>query len=238
MGLLDKVKDKAGSIAEDAKLSEKLGSAKESMKKVVDETSSSIKSYNEEAKELSKPLDGALIRYEVTYVGGLDSVAKAKSGAWGMNVMPDGLLFRVTMTTKDWLTNLDIPYSYMTDIRIEKRTISTGEMLLGAGDSANQEQENNIVIEYTTPDDKREILRVEMLTGVTIFNQAAKCREFMDLLKKNKILDLIQKKSESGSNSGGGDILAQIEKLSKMKESGILSEEEFVQKKEELLAKL
>lgn len=82
MGLLDKVKDKAGSIAEDAKLSEKLGSAKESMKKVVDETSSSIKSYNEEAKELSKPLDGALIRYEVTYVGGLDSVAKAKSGAW------------------------------------------------------------------------------------------------------------------------------------------------------------
>lgn len=155
-----------------------------------------------------------------------------------MNVMPDGLLFRVTMTTKDWLTNLDIPYSYMTDIRIEKRTISTGEMLLGAGDSANQEQENNIVIEYTTPDDKREILRVEMLTGVTIFNQAAKCREFMDLLKKNKILDLIQKKAESGSNSGGGDILAQIEKLSKMKESGILSEEEFVQKKEELLAKL
>ena len=55
-----------------------------------------------------------------------------------MNIMPDRFAFRVTMTTKDWLYNLDIPYDDITDIRIEKRTISNAEMRLGAGNDANR----------------------------------------------------------------------------------------------------
>ena len=39
-------------------------------------------------------------------------------------------------------------------------------------------------------------------------------------------------------NNGSNDVLAQIEKLAKLKEAGVLSDEEFAEKKAELLAKL
>ena len=146
--------------------------------------------------------------------------------------------FRYTYGTKDWFPNMDIPYESITDIRIEKRTISTAEVFLGGGNDANQEQENNIVIEYTDENNKKRTLRTEMLTGVTIFNQAAKCREFMDLLRTNDILEIIEAKKNNGKNSGGPDVLEQIQKLASLKDAGILSEEEFNQKKADLLAKL
>ena len=41
---------------------------------------------------------------------------------------------------------------------------------------------------------------------------------------------------QEGNNAG--DVLAQIEKFSKLKDAGILSEEEFAAKKAELLTKL
>ena len=147
--------------------------------------------------------------------------------------------FRHTYGSKDWFPNMDIPYDSITDIRIEKRTITTAEMFMGGGNDPNQEQENNIVIEYTDENNKKRTLRTEMLTGVTIFNQAAKCREFMDLLRTNDILEIIDAKKNKGNASGGGpDVLEQLEKLSKLKDAGIISEEEFNQKKAVLLDKL
>ncbi len=243
MGIFDKVKDTANQakdtaakFADEKGIGEKIGGAAESLKKALDDTTSSIKANNEESKKLKQPLEGALIRYEFTYVGGLDDIPKAKAGAWGMNVMPDRFAFRVTSTTKNWLYDLDIAYEDVTDIRIEKRTISNAEVLLGAGNDANQEQENVVVIEYKDDQGRNATLRVEMLTGVTIFNQAAKCKELMDLLRKNDILDKLKKSEKSAT--GGEDVLAQVEKLSKLKDAGVLSEEEFLEKKTELLAKL
>lgn len=226
MGFLDKMKEKAGQV-------------KDATVKGFNDASASIKAHNEESKELKKTLDGALARYEFTYISGFDGVKK-KSGAWGMNVMPDSFAFRVTMTTKDWLFDYDIPYTSISDIRIEKRSISTAEVFLGGSDNANQQQENVIVIEYVDAEGRKQTLRIEMLTGVTIYNQAAKCTELMDLLRKNDILDLIKKNTDSGDKggNGGNDVLAQIEKLADLKEKGILSEEEFAAKKAELIAKL
>lgn len=108
-----------------------------------------------------------------------------------------------------------------------------------AGNDANQQQENVVVIEYTDKNNRKQTLRVEMLTGTTIYNQAAKCKEFMALLRRENILDRIHAGSADGSNgNNAGDVLAQIEKLSKLKDAGILSEEEFAVKKAELLTKL
>lgn len=244
MGLFDKVKtvanqakDNVVKFAEEKQITDKLEKATEGIKKTINETSATIKANNEEAKELKKPLEGAIIRYEFTYVSGLDDIPKAKVGAWGLNIMEDRFSFRVTSTTKDWLYDMDIEYDNVTDIRIEKRTISTTEMLLGAGNDANQQQENVIVIDYNNDSGRKNTLRVEMLTGVTIYNQAAKCKELMDLLKNNNILDKIKPNNVS-SNSKETQILDNIEKLAKLKESGILSEEEYVAKKTELLSKL
>jgi hypothetical protein len=243
MGLFDKIKDtatqakdKATQFAEDKGIAEKINSVTDSAKKALDDTSTAMKAHKEEVNELKKPLDGAIARYEFTYQGGLEDVPKPKSGAWGMNIMPDMFAFRVTITTKDWLYNLDIPYDDVTDIRVEKRTISTSELLLGAGDSANQQQENVIVIEYNDVNGKKATLRVEMLTGVTIFNQAAKCKELMDLLRRENILDKLKKSDKPVVQAD--DPLAQLEKLSKLKDAGILSEDEFNAKKADLLAKI
>lgn len=227
MGFMDKLKQSATS-------------AKDSMKKTFDETSAAMKARNEESKELKKPLDGAIERYEVTYVSGLPDIPKRKAGAIGLNIMPECFSFRATITTKEWFADYDIPYSKISELRIEKRTISTTEVFLGAGDSANQEQENVICILYTDGDGKKLTLRVEMLTGTTIFNQAAKCREFMDLLRQYEIKDKFEAKdkNESNSSSNGTDVLAQIEKLNQLKLAGILTEEEFSSKKADLLSKL
>ena len=59
---------------------------------------------------------------------------KAKHGnAIGLNIMPDRFSFRKTGTSKDWFQDFDIMYDTISDIHIEKRTISTAEMLLGGG---------------------------------------------------------------------------------------------------------
>lgn len=245
MGFMDKLKEKAENVrdkavdfAEEKQLANKLGSAKDSIVKAIDDTKTSIKEQKEESNALKQPVEGAYIRYEVTYISGVDSVPKAKAGAIGLNIMPDRFAFRITYTSKDWFTDMDIPYDQITDIRIEKRNITTAEMLMGGGNDANQQQENNIVIEYTDENNKKRTLRTEMLTGVTIYNQAAKCREFMDLLRQHDILEQIEAKKNAKKSGGEVDVVAQIEKLAKLKEAGVITEEEFQAKKGALLEKI
>ena len=245
MGFMDKLKekaenvrDKAADFAEEKQLANKLGNAKDSIVKAIDDTKTSIKEQKEESNALKKPLEGAYIRYEVSYISGVDSIPKAKVGAIGLNIMPDRFAFRITYTSKDWFTDMDIPYDQITDIRIEKRTITTAEILMGGGNDANQQQENNIVIEYTDENNKKRTFRTEMLTGVTIYNQAAKCRECMDLLRQHDILEQIEAKKNAKKSVGEVDVVAQIEKLAKLKEAGVITEEEFQAKKGALLEKI
>lgn len=236
------VKDKATTFAEEKKIGEVLANAKDGVVKAVNDSKENMKAYKEETNALKAPLEGAYIRYEVTYVGGLEDIPKRKAGAIGMNVMPDRFAFRVTITTKDWFYDFDIPYERVLDINIEKRTISTSEMLLGAGDSANQEQENVIAIEYKDELGVTQTLRVEMLTGTTIFNQAAKCKEFMSLLKKYDLYDKLKKGANGGVQqiqiTQQVDVVEQLEKLAKLKDAGVLTEEEFAKKKAELLERM
>ena len=245
MALFDKIKQAASSakekvadFAEEKKIGEKFSEMKDSVKKSWDESSAALKANNEENKALKQPLEGAIIRYEVVYLGGLPEYPKAKHGnAIGLNIMPDRFAFTKTGTSKEWFANFDIAYNTISDLRIEKRTITNAEMLLGGGNDPNQQQENNICIDFETAEGTELTLRVEMLTGVTIFGQATKCREFMDVLKQNNITKAFKQKAGAAPASQA-DVLGQIEKLAGLKAAGILSEEEFNQKKTELLAKL
>ena len=244
MALFDKVKqaastakEKVTDFAEEKKIGEKFSDMKDNVKKSWDESTAAMKANSEENKALKQPLEGALIRYEVIYLGGLPQYPKAKHGsAVGLNIMPDKFVFTKTGTSKDWFTEYQISYDKISEITIEKRTISNTEMLLGGGNDPNQQQENNICITFDE-DGTELMLRVEMLTGVTIYGQATKCREFMDVLRQNGILKIFQKKN-GGTEPAQQDVLAQIEKLAALKAAGILSEDEFEQKKSELLQKL
>lgn len=245
VALFDKIKqtasaakEKVTEFAEEKQLGEKFAQAKENAKKSWDESTAAMKANSEENKALKQPLEGAIIRYEVIYLGGLPEYPKAKHGsAVGLNVMPDKFVFTKTGTSKDWFTEYQIPYDKISEITIEKRTISNAEMFLGGGNDPNQQQENNICIAFEAQDGAELVLRVEMLTGTTIYGQATKCREFMDILRQNSILKLFKKKADAVA-SAQPDVLGQIEKLAGLKAAGVLSEEEFNQKKAELLEKL
>lgn len=249
MALFDKlketansVKDKATNFAEEKQLAEKLGTAKNSVKKTLDESASSFKEFQKENKELKQALEGALARYEVTYVSGLPQYPKVKMGSAsiGLNVMENQFSFRKTGNSKDWFSDFDISYDSIIELHIEKRTITTAEVLLGGGNDANQEQENVICIIFKADTGEDLTLRVEMLTGFTIYRQAEKCREFIALLRQHGILQRLEQKKNINNVSGNNnsDILTQIEKLASLKDAGILTDEEFQEKKKALLAKI
>ena len=80
------------------------------------------------------------------------------------------------------------------------------------------------------------MLRLAMRTGGTIYKQAAKCREFMDILRQHGIMTAIKEQQQTGPQQP--DILDQIERMARLRDAGILTEEEFTQKKTQLLEKL
>jgi len=84
------------------------------------------------------------------------------------------------------------------------------------------------------------VVRNEMLIGTTIMGQARVCQEMLDLLRTKGIMKQFKGRENSHASNGFGgmDVLGQIEKLAKLKEQGILTEEEFVNKKAALLEQL
>lgn len=111
-------------------------------------------------------------------------------------------------------------------------------MLSSNGDTKSLEQMNNINISYLDDEGAEQMARVEMLTGTTVYGHAAKCQKLVDLLREKKILSKLNKEKSESVQSTGDDVLAQIEKLASLKEIGLLSEDEFNQKKATLLEKL
>lgn len=220
------------------------------------ESAGEMKKFSEETKKMKQPVEGAIMRYGVTYKGGLAKYPKQQSGEIGLNVMEECFYLKPTIGTNDWFEEMAIPYAKIKSLEIVERKISNTEWLLSSSDSDMKamEQKNNIEIEYEDVDGNEQFIRLEMLTGISIYGQAKKCVEFMDVLRQNGILKKfagnrnaaqnMQGQQMSGMQAGetqaanGDVILEQIEKLAGLKEKGILSEEEYQQKKSELLAKL
>ncbi len=235
MGLFDKQNlSKAFDVAKGAgkNLAEKVAESSKELK-------SGITDYTAESKEMKAPVEGAIIRYSVIYLGGLAQYPKKQSGEIGFNILPDKFVLKATSAAK-WFEGLEIPYSKVKEFKIVPRTVSNTEMLL-ASSSTNMEslkQENNINITYDDENGQEVMLRIEMLTGVSVYGQAGKCREMLDVLRQNNILNQLNKSSAPQPTVQAIDPIEQIKKLQELKELGVLSEEEFNSKKAELLAKI
>ncbi len=237
MALFDN--DKLNGIFEKAK--ETIKDTSDKTKKAFAESSEQMKQHNQESKNLKAPIEGAIIRYAVTYNGGLAKYPKSKSGEIGLNILEDCFYLKPTMTTIEWFEEMAIPYKKIRKVEIVERTISNTEWLLSSSrsDMKAMEQKNNIEISYLDGEDKNQLIRLEMLTGVSIYGQAGKCVEFMDILRQNEIPEkFIKEKSKSNDENSQNDILTQLEKLSELKDKGILSEEEFNAKKASLLEQI
>ena len=194
--------------------------------------------------EAKAPIEGSIVRYQVIYLGGfpMKPQKKTDSLSLGFNIMEDRFIFKPEYLAKtQWFgeENFEVPFSRVTKFEIVKRQVSTSEyMMSSSGDTKSLEQENNIEITYLDECGDELVIRVEMLTGVTIYAQAAKCREMLDLLREKKILNQLNKNTSAAPQASQPDVLEQLEKLSTLKEKGILTEEEFLAKKEALLSKI
>ncbi len=204
--------------------------AVESTKKVTNE----IKKNNEESKAAKAPIEGAIIRYAVTYLGGLPNLPKKRTGEIGLNIMPESFYLKPTKASEEFFEDLVIPYDTVQDFEIVKRTVSMSEGLMSSN-SQNLAVDNNIEITYLDSNQEELTLRLEMLTGFSVDGQAVKCKEMLDILKQHKILKRLKKDSSSPAVVAD-DIPTKIKKLNELKEAGLLSEEEFQKKKAELLS--
>lgn len=189
----------------------------------------------------SKKDDGApkpLETYKVIYKGGLVDLPKSKAADISMQMWDNRFEFHPTFSSKKFWNLLVIPYSSISDISIVDRQVSTFESIAGGLDSRQLNQKNNIHITYTSPAGDT-LLRFEMLSGVTVMGQAAKCQEFEDRLRTHRAREQFAP-TASGSQqpSAGDDVPAQITKLAELNQQGILSDEEFAAKKAELLSRM
>ncbi len=209
--------------------------AAEKVSDTVKESTDTMKQYQAESKELKAPLEGAIIRYGVVYLGGLAKYPKEKAGEIGFNIMPDSFILKETSTTKDWFESFEIPYENITSFRIIKRQAGTWEMMMSSSGSNVKDTETENVIEITYTDEDNEIvLRLEMLTGFNVYTQAKKCVEMMDILRQNKILSRINKPTSSPQVSSLG-VADELKKYKELLDLGVLSQEEFDAKKKQLL---
>ncbi len=235
MGFLDKFdKEKFKSIANT--VGEKAKEVSKSTSDALKEASEKNKEISAKSKELKQPVEGAIIRYAVIYLGGLAELNTKKSGEIGLNVLDESFYLKPTSSSIEWFEEMSIPYNKIKKFEITTRTLSTSELLL-TSDAKGLQTDNNIEITYINNDDKTVLLRLEMLTGITVAGQAMKCKEMMDLLRSESILDKFDVEGNKPIVQQD-DVITQIKKLNELKELGLISEDEFNSKKSELLKKI
>lgn len=169
--------------------------------------------------------------YQVVYLGGHPDNPKKSTGIVDFQLLEDRFLIKHRVAEK-YLKTFEIPYSEITEFAIVDRTLTTANILLGGKDAYKLQQANNIHISYNGL-----TVRFEMISGVTVTGQAKVCLEMLDYLKANGIYSKFNLSNDASSNNND-DVLAQIEKLSQLKNDGILTEEEFNAKKTQLLEKI
>jgi hypothetical protein len=175
--------------------------------------------------------------YKVVYKGGLVDLPKAKSGEIRFLLMQTAFELLPTIGSKTYWKPLAIPYANVTDVKIVARQMSTFEAALGGRDARPLTDPNNIHIEYLE-EGHPTTLRLEMLTGFTVPNQAKKCREFEDRLRALRIRDQFRPAAAEPQTLGAADVPSQIARLAQLRDQGILNDAEFEAKKAELLSRM
>jgi hypothetical protein len=177
--------------------------------------------------------------YDVTYKGGLADLPKAKIGKIEWEIWEDHFQFNPTTGSKKFWEPLTIPYAAVTDLVVVGRQVSTFEAMAGGLNSKQLNQDNNINIAYDSANGPS-VLRLEMLSGVTVMGQAKKCLEMLDRLRAHQIVAKFGGRATEGGapTAAPADIPAQIQALAQLHAQGILSTEEFESKKSELLSRM
>jgi hypothetical protein len=187
---------------------------------------------NDSAAPDTENSERLLESYNVVYKGGLRELPKSKVGKIIMNLYPDRIELLPTIGSKFW-TELTIPFNKISSLEIVGRTLNTFEGIVGGLNSRQLNQNNNIHIAYTSVEGET-LLRLEMLTGVTVMGQAKKCLELEDRIRNFRIREQFMT-SPSPQMLPGGGISAEVSKLASLHAEGVLTDDEFAAAKARLL---
>ncbi len=176
--------------------------------------------------------------YSVVYRGGHPDYPKEKAGMIDLKMFSDRFEFKPTLGSKGWFKGLVIPFNKTLALDIVERKVGTVEGILGGLNSRQLNQQNNIHIKYQDDNAKDILLRLEMLSGITVMGQAKRCQVLIDRMRNHGIFEKFLRQSSDTPRNEHNDIPAQIEKLSALREKGILTTEEFEKKKADLLARM
>lgn len=185
----------------------------------------------------SKP-DELLVGYSVQYRGGHpEMLAKGlvTQVPIKLEIYKDYFTLKPTLLSKQYFEEDTIQYKDIYDMKYSDRSngITDGDV----------PYKTIIHIDYNDNNFGRIEMRFEML-GFSYPSAAKKCIELEDYLRNTKARDKFlslpkeAQKDLKKENNDEDDIINKIEKLSSLKDSGILTEKEFEQKKQELLKKL
>jgi hypothetical protein len=179
--------------------------------------------------------------YSVTYRGGLPDLPKPKVGKIELEICADRFRLKPTSSSKNFWSEMEIPYNTILSLEIVERTLNSFEGIAGRLNSRQLNQRNNIHITYLRPEGDQ-LLRLEMLSGVTVMGQAKKCNEFQDRLRNLRVREQFVANAPAAAPpalvASGAPMIAvadELAKLAALRDSGVLSAEEFDAQKAKLL---
>jgi hypothetical protein len=180
--------------------------------------------------------ENIIAKYKVMYIGGLREYPadpKFLKAQIVLNIFEDRLEFE----PKNDFPGVVIPFENILDIFLSRRNLQGLEVLgLGLFSVATKVM-NNINIKCTGKTGNIQNVVFEMISGGTIWGSVKKCNELLSFISVNHSHEQpIQKTSNSKGDFDS--IIQSIEKLSHLRDQGILTENEFTSKKEDLLKKL
>lgn len=179
----------------------------------------------------TKPGDATpapMAKYQVIYKGGLAHLSKAKAGGIEFQVWDDHFAFEPTIGSKKWWDPLTIPFAAVSDVQIVRRQVSSGQALLAGGNTRDLATDNNLNFHYVDPAGQPLILRMEMMTGVTVTGQAKRAAEFADLLMAHGIRAQFHSAAAPAQQPPAqGGVTEHLAKLGEMYQQGLLTQAEF-----------
>lgn len=181
---------------------------------------------------------GELDHYTVMYLGGLPAYPKSNSSPLLFKICNDRFVMHPTFGA-NWFKAFTIPYQKVQSVDLARRQAGLLEVAMAGADSTQLNTSSIVQVSFADDRGVDLVMRLQMISGLSAQGQAVKAAEMLDLLRSQGILQKFKTTRPTESHpSHAEDIPSQIEKLSQLRDKGILSNEEFMMKKVELLKRM
>jgi hypothetical protein len=173
----------------------------------------------------------------VKYLGGHPDASKAIDGVIQIN--KTGIFFEAAFTTQFYIpVESIIKAELKTQEQISKDVTLTRLLAFGIFAFALKKKTKNETSYLTVSYTENGIENAVIFDGNKVSNLVSAIAKIRQDYAKNNPSGVQLATQSSANNSSSNDVPFQIKRLAELKESGILTEEEFQQKKTDLLAKM